>query len=101
MQFAARLLKSVENRALDDVFLIGSQHLNLNDLDVKDEISRIAPSLQPAMAHDIADGGSGSAVAESIDEQLSSDAATQVSTLLLLPSYSENVQLMVRKNCLS
>jgi Protein of unknown function (DUF499)/Fn3 associated len=91
MQFAARLLKSVEDRALDDVFLVGSQHLNLNDLDVKDEISRIAPSLQPAMAHDIADGGSGSAVAESIDNDLSSDAATQVSTLLLASSLSRAV----------
>jgi len=91
MQFAARLLKSVEDRAIDDVFLVGSQHLNLNDVDVKDEISRIAPSLQPAMAHDIADGGSGSAVAESIDAQLSSDAATQVSTLLLASSLSRAV----------
>ncbi|MDP2903854.1 MAG: DUF499 domain-containing protein [Methylovulum sp.] len=89
MQFAARLLKSVEDRELDDVFLIGSQHLNLNDLDVKDEISRIAPSLQPAMSHDIADGGS--AVAESIDDQLSSDAATQVSILLLASSLSRAV----------
>ncbi len=89
MQFAARLLKSVEDRKLDDVFLIGSQHLNLNDLDVKDEISRIAPSLQPAMSHDIADGGS--AVAESIDNQLSSDAATQVSILLLASSLSRAV----------
>lgn len=89
MQFAARLLKSVEDRELDDVFLIGSQHLNINDMDVKDEISRIAPALQPAMSHDIADGGS--AVAESIDNDLSSDAATQVSTLLLASSLSRAV----------
>ncbi len=89
MQFAARLLKSVEDRALDDVFLIGSQHLNLNDIDVKDEIARIAPSLQPAMSHDISD--SGNAVAESINDQLSSDAATQVSTLLLASSLSRAV----------
>jgi len=89
MQFAARLLKSVEDRELDDVFLIGSQHLNLNDIDVKDEINRIAPSLQPALSHDIAD--SGSAVAESIDDQLSSDAASQVSILLLASSLSRAV----------
>lgn len=89
MQFAARLLKSVEDRELDDVFLIGSQHLNINDMDVKDEISRIAPALQPAMSHDIADGGS--AVAESIDNDLSSDAANQVSTLLLASSLSRAV----------
>ena len=89
MQFAARLLKSVEDRSLDDVYLVGSQHLNINDLDVKDEIARIAPSLQPAMSHDICDAGS--AVAEIIDEQLSSDAATQVSTLLLASSLSRAV----------
>lgn len=89
MQFAARLLKSVEDRELDDVFLIGSQHLNLNDVDVKDEISRIAPSLQPAMSHDIADEGN--AVAEAIDDQLSSDAASQVITLLLASSLSRSV----------
>ena len=89
MQFAARLLKSVEDRQQDDVFLIGSQHLNLNDVDVKDEINRIAPALQPAMSHDIADGGS--AVAESIDNQLGSDAATQVCTLLLATSLSRAV----------
>lgn len=89
MQFAARLLKSVEDRELDDVFLIGSQHLNLNDIDVKDEISRIAPSLQPAMSHDIADEGN--AVAEAIDDQLSSDAASQVITLLLASSLSRSV----------
>ncbi|MEQ1531794.1 MAG: DUF499 domain-containing protein, partial [Methylococcales bacterium] len=89
MQFTARLLKSVEDREIDDVFLVGSQHLNLNDLDVKDEISRIAPSLQPAMSHDIADDGN--AVAEAIDDQLSSDAASQVITLLLASSLSRSV----------
>lgn len=89
MQFAARLLKSVDDRVTDDVFLIGSQHLNISDMDVKDEINRIAPSLQPAMSHDISDGGS--AVAEAIDDQLSSDAATQVSTLLLASSLSRAV----------
>lgn len=89
MQFAARLLKSVEDRELDDVFLIGSQHLNISDMDVKDEINRIAPALQPAMSHDIADNGS--AVAQSIDNDLSSDAATQVSTLLLASSLSRAV----------
>jgi hypothetical protein len=89
MQFAARLLKSVDDRVTDDVFLIGSQHLNISDMDVKDEINRIAPSLQPAISHDISDGGS--AVAEAIDDQLSSDAATQVSTLLLASSLSRAV----------
>lgn len=89
MQFAARLLKSMEDRDTDDVFLIGAQHLNLNDLDVKDEIERIAPNLRPAITRDIADNGN--AIAEGIDDQLSSDAATQVGTLLLASSLSRSV----------
>ncbi len=89
MQFTARLLKSVEERETDDVFLIGTQHLNLNDDQVKDEIERIAPRLMPAVARDIADNGN--AIAEQIDNELGSDAARQVMTLLLASSLSRAV----------
>lgn len=89
MQFTARLLKSVEEREADDVFLIGAQHLNLNDDQVKDEIERIAPKLIPAVTHDIADNGN--AIAEHIDDELGSDAARQVMTLLLASSLSRAV----------
>jgi hypothetical protein len=89
MQFTARLLKSVADREIDDVFLIGAQHLNLNDDTVKDEIERIAPALRPAITRDVADNGD--AVAEIIDDQLNSDAARQVSTLLLASSLSRSV----------
>ncbi|MBG6817109.1 DUF499 domain-containing protein [Pseudomonas aeruginosa] len=89
MQFTARLLKSVEDREADDVFLIGTQHLNLNDEQVKDEIERIAPKLIPAVTRDIAD--SGSAIAERIDDELGGDAAQQVMTLLLASSLSRAV----------
>ncbi|MDW8479206.1 MAG: DUF499 domain-containing protein [Xanthomonadales bacterium] len=89
MQFTARLLKSVEERETDDVFLIGTQHLNLNDDQVKDEIERIAPRLMPAIAHDIADHGN--SIAELIDAELGSDAARQVMTLLLASSLSRTV----------
>jgi len=89
MQFTARLLKSVEQRKTDDVFLIGAQHLDLNDSQVRDEINRIAPNLQPAVAKDIADNSS--ANAEKIDSELQSDAATQVGTLLLASSLSRTV----------
>ena len=54
MQFTARLLKSVEQRPLADVFLIGTQHLDLNDDQVRDEIERIAPKLLPAVTRDTA-----------------------------------------------
>lgn len=89
MQFTARLLKSVADRETDDVFLIGTQHLNLNDDTVKDEIERIAPALKPAITRDIADNGN--AVAEKIDDQMSSDATRQVSTILLASSLSRSV----------
>jgi phenylpyruvate tautomerase PptA (4-oxalocrotonate tautomerase family) len=89
MQFTARLLKSVDEREADDVFLIGTQHLNLNDDQVKDEIERIAPRLMPAVTRDIADQSN--AIAESIDAELASDAAQQVMTLLLASSLSRAV----------
>ena len=41
IQFTARLLKSVDQRQSDDIFLVGTQHLDLNDEQVKDEIERI------------------------------------------------------------
>ena len=89
MQFTARLLKSVEQREIDDVFLAGTQHLDLNDDQVKDEIERIAPKLIPAVTRDIADNGNG--IAENIDDELSSDATVQVMTLLLSSSLSRAV----------
>jgi hypothetical protein len=89
MQFSARLLKSVEQRRDDDVFLIGTQHLDLNDDQVKDEIERISPKLIPAVTRDIAEHGN--AIAETIDDELGSDAAVQVMTLLLASSLSRAV----------
>jgi hypothetical protein len=89
MQFTARLLKSVDQRTNDDVFLIGTQHLDLNDDQVKDEIERIAPKLSPAVTRDIADHGN--AISEAIDDDLGSDATRQVMTLLLASSLSRAV----------
>ena len=89
MQFTARLLNSVTQRDTDDVFLIGAQHLNLNDTQVRDEIGRIAPRLTAAISRDIADNGN--SIAEAVDGDLSSDAATQLMTLLLAASLSRTV----------
>jgi hypothetical protein len=89
MQFTARLLKSVDQRTTDDVYLIGTQHLDLNDEQVKDEIERISPKLVPAITRDIADKGD--AIAEAIDAEQSNDAATQLMTLLLVSSLSRAV----------
>ena len=89
MQFTARLLKGVEHRTPDDVFLIGTQHLDLNDEQVRDEVQRIAPKLLPAVTRDIAD--SGNAISETVDGELGADAAQQVATLLLAASLSRAV----------
>jgi hypothetical protein len=89
MQFTARLLKSVAQRDTDDVFLIGTQHLDLNDPQVTDEISRINAALAPAISRDISDNGN--AIAEVIDAELDSDAAEQVMVLLLTSSLSRAV----------
>jgi hypothetical protein len=89
MQFTARLLRSVAQRQTDDVYLIGTQHLDLNDDQVRDEIERIAPKLIPAVTRDIADNRN--AIAETIDNELDGDAAQQTMTLLLASSLSRAV----------
>jgi hypothetical protein len=89
MQFTARLLRSVWNREANDVFLIGTQHLDLNDVEVRDEVQRVNPALLPAVVNDIADQGN--ARAEEIDGDLGSDAATQVAKLVLSASLSRAV----------
>lgn len=90
MQFTARLLKCVWERPQNDVFLVGTQHLNLNLDPVRDEITRINGELLPAIAKDIADQGS--AHAEEIDSSLNSDAGSQVANLLLSASLSRAVK---------
>lgn len=89
MQFTARLLRSVWNREANDVFLIGTQHLDLNDVEVRDEVQRVNQALLPAVVNDIADHGN--ARAEEIDGDLGSDAATQVAKLVLSASLSRAV----------
>ena len=89
MQFTARLLKSVEQREKDDVLLIGTQHLDLNDEEVRGEIQAIASNLLPAVAHDIADDGN--SVSERLGRELGSDAAEQLMALLLASSLSRAV----------
>lgn len=90
MQFVSKLIRSVWNRKTNDAFLIGLQHLDLRDEEVKDEVLRIN-DLHGAIATDIC--SKGAAHAEVIDAQneASGDAAIQVSTLLLTASLSNAV----------
>jgi hypothetical protein len=86
LQFAARVVRSVWYRDHNDVFLIGTQHLNLNDSQVMDEVTDINRALRPAITMDIADNGN--AHAEEIDANLNSNAASQVAAMILSASLS-------------
>jgi len=90
LQFAARVVRSVWNRSQNDVYLIGTQHLDLNDPLVHEEITNINRSLRPAIATDLADRGSSHA--EQIDDRFQNNAASQVGGLLLSASLSQAVQ---------
>lgn len=90
LQFAARVIRSVWHRPQNDVYLIGTQHLDLNDPQVRDEVIDINDSLRPAVTKDIADAGSSHA--EEIDDRFNNDAASQIAGLLLSASLSRAVQ---------
>ncbi|MCY6494533.1 anti-phage-associated DUF499 domain-containing protein [Leptolyngbya sp. GGD] len=86
LQFAARVVRSVWKREQNDVYLIGTQHLNLNDSEVMNEVTDINRALRPAITRDIADNGN--AHAEEIDANLNSDAGSQVAAMILSASLS-------------
>ena len=86
LQFAARVIRSVWQRENNDVYLIGTQHLNLNDSLVVNEVSDINRALRPAITMDIADNGNSHA--EIIDGDLNSDAGSQVAAMILSSSLS-------------
>ena len=86
LQFAARVVRSVWMRKQNDVYLIGTQHLDLNDSQVINNVTDINRALRPAITKDIADNGSSHA--EEIDDNLNSDAATQVAAIILSASLS-------------
>ncbi|MGQ0445148.1 MAG: anti-phage-associated DUF499 domain-containing protein [Beijerinckiaceae bacterium] len=88
MRFVSRILKSVWERPVNDVLLIGAQHLNLRDPEVRDEVLSIC-NLQSAVAKDIANHGT--AHAELINAKMSSDAGSHVATLLMTASLAKNM----------
>lgn len=88
MTMAALMVKSALNRPSNDVFLVGCQHIDLSQPDVRDVVTNIY-DLSGAIAHDIAGTGTERAHAQTIDDQTDSDAASQVARLLLLSSLSE------------
>lgn len=88
MQFVSKMIKSAWTAPVNNIYLIGCQHLNLNLMDVREEINKIS-NLQGAIAHDVASGGA--AVAETVDAHNQNDSASQCAALLLTGSLSESV----------
>ncbi len=88
MTLAAMMVRSVQGRKLNDVYLIGCQHLDLSLQDIRDGVTNIY-DLSGAIAHDIAGTGNERGHAQVIDEQMGGDAASQIASLLLMASLPE------------
>lgn len=88
MTMAALMVKSALARPMNDVFLVGCQHIDLSNPDVRDAITNVY-DLSGAIAHDIAGTGAEKAHAQTIDEQMDNDSASQVARLVLMASLSE------------
>lgn len=89
LELVSRLLLSVWNRPVDDVYLIGAQHFDLSLAEVRDKLTEIS-GMRDVIARDIWDAQR-SAHAQLIDAQRQSDAAAQVAALLLTASLSTAV----------
>ena len=87
-----RLMRIVVSRIWDsdrDPFLIATYDIDLGDRETLTEINQINPTLENAIAHDIASGGS--AVAEVLDANLGGDEDAQDIMRLLLVASLANV----------
>ncbi len=91
MQFISKLIKSVWLRDINDVYLIGCQHLDLRHRDVREEVRRIS-DLQDAISHDICNEDEETAKAQLVDQQVGNDSASQIASMILTASLSESVE---------
>jgi hypothetical protein len=89
MELVSRLLKSVWNRESNDVFLMGAQYFDLSQPDVRDKLAEIS-EMRDVIARDLWDS-TGSAHAQTIDQNSQKDTASQVGNLLLTASLSTAV----------
>ncbi len=78
LELVSRLLKSVWDRPVNDVFLIGPQHFDLSIPDVRDKLTEIS-GMRDVIAKDLWDAQK-SAHAQLIDLQTGKESATQVSS---------------------
>ncbi|MDO9713172.1 DUF499 domain-containing protein [Paracraurococcus lichenis] len=72
----------------NNVGLIGVQHMDLNNSDMRNEVLPLA-DLQESIAKDIADGGNSNA--ELVDRKLGHDAGTQVANVILCASLMRGI----------
>lgn len=89
IELVSRLLKSVWERPVNDVFLIGPQHFDLSVPDVRDKLTEIS-GMRDVIAMDLWNAQQ-SAHAQVIDLQTGKEAATQLGSLLLTASLSTAV----------
>ncbi|ABE37255.1 conserved hypothetical protein [Rhodopseudomonas palustris BisB5] len=88
MTMAALMVKSALGRPTNDVYLVGCQHIDLAQPDVRDVITNVY-DLSGAITHDIAGTATERAHAQTIDDVADTDAASQVARLVLMSSLSE------------
>jgi hypothetical protein len=88
LTLAAMMVRSVQGRKFNDVYLVGCQHIDLSQPDIRDALTNIY-DLSGAIAHDIAGTGGEKGHAQIIDEQMGRDAASQVARLVLMASLPE------------
>jgi hypothetical protein len=86
------MVRSVQRRKLNDVYLIGCQHIDLVDAGIRDAATSIY-DLSGAIAHDIVGTGNERGHAQVIDEQTGCDAAGQVASLILMASLNHEPKL--------
>jgi hypothetical protein len=86
IELVSRLLRSVWDRSVNDVYLIGPQHFDLGIPEVRDKLTEIS-GMRDVIAKDLWDAQQ-SAHAQVIDLETGKEAATQIGTLLLTASLS-------------
>lgn len=88
MTVAALMIRSALDRRFDDVYLVGPQHLDLEEMEVRDQINAIH-NLDAAITQDVASTGSTLAHAQLIDDKAGNDAASQAGRLLVMASLAK------------
>jgi alkylhydroperoxidase/carboxymuconolactone decarboxylase family protein YurZ len=89
IELISRLLRSVWERQVNDVFLIGPQHFDLSIAEVRDKLTEIS-GMRDVIATDLWDAQK-SSHAQIVDLQTGKDAAAQVGVLLFTASLSSAV----------